>query len=1144
MQQQPSRIDPSQVPNWRVQKTAPNQLVERTLTPLQSDAYEIQLVKGQYLNVTAASAQLWLDLKVLFREPRPEAQDGGFAAPSRLCVSLVAPESASYWVVVGANGQTPPGTYQLQIELLQTPGPGFFERARAQQLAIELSRLYYDNRSKASLQKMSEVGEEAARLFGQLGMLKAQADMLNLVAEGWRQLGEYANALAVFERTLELSRAAGYQGKIAEALTFIGMCRYQLGDYRQAIAAYRESLPGWEQLQATGNQVLNMTGWTLMLLGESQLALSEMQQAAASFTASTTFYNRYLQISGDVKDWHFGLAFCLRGLGRIHALKGEKQPALDTLAEAIEHYKGAGDNYYEATLLNEMAEVYASLGDQGQALALCEKALRLEQHMGSRASEAQTAYLIGQLQQSAGEWDQAERSFQQTLEIRRGLSDRRGTAAALNSLGEVQLKHGATRLALSSFEEALALQREISDRYGEGLALNNLGVALATLGETARARAFLQQALALRRALGNREGEAQTLYQLARLTVQQPGQPGESLAEARRLLEAALGLTEQIRAGVLSQELRASYLGRVSDYYEFYTELLMRLHERAPQTGLHQQEALHAAEMARARSLLELLAESHTDIRADAPPDLLARERELRQQLSAKADFQMRLQTGLLPAGPHTPEQRASLARELQALNSEHQEVLARLRAASPRYAALMQPQPLTAAGIQQLLDSGTVLLEYALGTERSFLWLVTRDSVTSYVLPPRAEINAMAQRVYAALTARNQFVPGKTSAQRRARIVRADAEFAEVAGLLSQMVLAPAAGQLGHQRLLIVAQEALQFVPFAVLPEPAPSSRTAQPGGSVTRRPSVRAAWGAENTAAVARSRRRPATQSPLLVRHEIAYLPSASALALLRQQAPQRRSGLKEVAVLADPVFSQDDARLHGAPPSPGPSAKAALPSAHFTELRQALRDVGAAESAILGINRLPGTRWEAEHITSLVAPNQQMHALDFAANRGLATSAALKQYRIVHFATHALINTTHPGLSGLVLSLVDEQGRPQDGFLPAAEIFNLNFSARLVVLSACQTGLGKTVRGEGLVGMVQSFLYAGASSVAVSLWSQQDRTTAELMKLMYRRLLGRPKRAPAAALRAAQLEMLNSGRWPSPYFWAGFTVQGEYR
>src|SRR5205814_10361889 len=122
------------------------------------------------------------------------------------------------------------------------------------------------------------------------------------------------------------------------------------------------------------------------------------------------------------------------------------------------------------------------------------------------------------------------------------------------------------------------------------------------------------------------------------------------------------------------------------------------------------------------------------------------------------------------------------------------------------------------------------------------------------------------------------------------------------------------------------------------------------------------------------------------------------------------------------------------------------------------------------------------------------------DFKANRATATNTDLSQYRIVHLATHGLLNSQHPELSGVVLSLVDEQGRPQDGFLRLHEIYNLKLSADLVVLSACQTALGKDVRGEGLVGLTRGFMYAGAARVVACLWKVDDRATAEFMNGFY--------------------------------------------
>jgi CHAT domain-containing protein len=190
-----------------------------------------------------------------------------------------------------------------------------------------------------------------------------------------------------------------------------------------------------------------------------------------------------------------------------------------------------------------------------------------------------------------------------------------------------------------------------------------------------------------------------------------------------------------------------------------------------------------------------------------------------------------------------------------------------------------------------------------------------------------------------------------------------------------------------------------------------------------------------------------------------------------------------------------------------------------------------------------RLRYTRREADSIMALASPGTGLEAVDFEASKATATGSSLSQYRIIHFATHGLINSRHPELSGIVLSLVDEQGRPQDGFLRLHDVYNLKLGADLVVLSACRTALGKDVKGEGLVGLTRGFMYAGPPRVMASLWDVKDEATAELMKWFYQAML-RDNLRPAAALRSAQLSMLKEKRWEAAYYWAGFVLQGEWK
>jgi CHAT domain-containing protein len=290
-----------------------------------------------------------------------------------------------------------------------------------------------------------------------------------------------------------------------------------------------------------------------------------------------------------------------------------------------------------------------------------------------------------------------------------------------------------------------------------------------------------------------------------------------------------------------------------------------------------------------------------------------------------------------------------------------------------------------------------------------------------------------------------------------------------------------------------VVGDGALRYIPFAALPE--------------------------------------PGRGAPLLVRHEVVYLDSPSVLALQRKRLAGRQRAPLELAVVADPVFDSADPRL--AKPAAGLSPRPAQ------DLRRSADDLG-----LRGLDRLPESGREAAALLALAPRSRSLVLTGLAANKETVLSGALSRYRIVHFATHGLIHPSHPELSGLVLSQVDERGRPRDGFLHIYELQKLRLSADLVVLSACRTALGKEVPGEGLIGMSRGFMEAGAPRLVASLWSVGDRSTAELMRRFYQHMLDDSRSTPAAALREAQLSMLRDPQWSDPYHWAPFVLQGEWR
>jgi CHAT domain-containing protein/Tfp pilus assembly protein PilF len=768
---------------------------------------------------------------------------------------------------------------------------------------------------------------------------------------------------------------------------------------------------------------------------------------------------------------------------------GESYSALGELEKALEHYlrgyslvQNVGNNLETAQMFITIGGLYNKLGEPKEGLEYANRALAQFRDAKSLLGEANAFIGVAASHFVQGEYRETLDHVTQALALYRKAENRAGEARALDSLGVCYFRLGEPRKALEYFNQALDLGRVEKFPGGGAMTLQNLSRVYCHLGEPQKALECSTQALELSRASGDRMLEAIALKGLA-LAESLLGKYAEALAN----VEQAVRLAEFIRANAGGQDHRSSFLADNVGFYEFHIDLLMKMHAADPAAG-HDRAALAVSEQARARSLFELLHESHVDIRQGVDRALTARERGLRESLDAKLN-----DLGGASGAQDSEERKAGARREVARLTDEYRQVQDEIRRRSPRYAALGRPQPLEADEIQQALDGETVLLEYSLGDERSWLWVVGRNSVISYQLPPRAEIETAARKVY------------ESFANRPAKQGSPDSEFDSQAAALSQLLLGAAMSQLGGKRLVIVSQGALAYLPFAALPVP-----TA--GG-----------------------------YRPLIAEHEIVNLPSVSVLSVIRHETAGRRKAAKTVAVLADPVFSGEDARVKAAAAIKHGARGAVSDSAPTSAMKRAVRSVTGSDRT--GLQRLLFSREEAEAIASLAPASSVLKALDFLASRETAMSDELGQYGIIHFATHGLLDSSHPELSGLALSLVDEHGRERDGYLRLNEIYNLKLNADLVVLSACQTGLGKDIRGEGLIGLTRGFMYAGAPRVVASLWRVDDAATAELMKRFYRGMLKGGLR-PAEALRSAQLEMMSRPAWRSPYFWGGFTLQGEWK
>lgn len=850
-------------------------------------------------------------------------------------------------------------------------------------------------------------------------------------------------------------------------------------------------------------------------LGQICLGLGETRQAL-------DYYNRALPLARAARDRQVE-SESLVGFGTVCRVFGESYKALDYYNQALALARAMNDHLREDRILSAMALVYYVLGEYQKSLDIYSQCLLLARARGHKGKEASMLAHMGSVYNMMGDKQKALDSLNQALQLLEVRGDLLEQASVLQSIGRVYHSIREYQKAIHYLNQSLPLLSGAPSPNYEARARCNLGRAYVEMGEHQQALDHLNKGLQIWRATGDKSNTAEATHWLARLE-----RSRGNLSEALAQIDVALDIIEWMRTKAVTQELRSAFLGSVQTYYEFKIEVLTRLAKLDPSKN-YTASAFQVSEMARARSLLDTLVEAGADIRQDVSPGLLERERGIQQQLSAKAAEQMRLLSGSEPS-----KDLAAVEKQIEELSARYQEVQAEIRTTSPRYAALTQPEPLSLASIQQqLLDSQTVLLEYFLGAELSYLWVVTPDSIKGYELPKREEIEKLASRVYELLTARNRRVRFETVDEKRARIENADSEYAEAAAALSQVVLGPVAQEIAGKRLLIVSDGALQYIPFAALPEPS-------------------AVVGDQSSDARTRTKnngsRTAGYGQPLAILHEVVSLPSALTLSVLRREIAGRRPAPRTIAVLADPVFDKDDERVKAALSQqktgrPGINIQARSDGATLrSDIERSARESGWGEGEPR-IGRLPFTRKEAQVIADLVVPaSGRQQALDFEASRAIACSAELSQYRVVHFATHGFLNSAHPELSGIVLSLVDEQGRDQNGFLRAHEIYNLKLPAELVVLSGCRTGLGKEIKGEGLVGLTRAFMYAGAARVLVSLWDINDKATAEFMTRFYRAMLGKEQMRPAKALRAAQVSMWKERQWPSPYYWAAFVLQGE--
>ena len=380
------------------------------------------------------------------------------------------------------------------------------------------------------------------------------------------------------------------------------------------------------------------------------------------------------------------------------------------------------------------------------------------------------------------------------------------------------------------------------------------------------------------------------------------------------------------------------------------------------------------------------------------------------------------------------------------------------------------------------VLGDDSILLEYWLGDPESYLWILSRHDLKVFTLSSGSEIQRVATQLYNNLTVRAHLGSSENVAQRRGTVAAVEASNSALSHRLSELLLAPAGNHLESKHVFVASSGILSYLPFAALPDPLDAGK------------------------------------KPLGLTHQITNIPSAMAAAILRRARKTPAHSEKLLALLADPLYQGAQRTGKGSNPQ----------SLYLSKLRDA------------AMARLPYARREAESILTLASHDRTTLFQGVQASRAAIVRGDLNGHRIIHFATHGFVDTDEPSNSGILLSSVTPDGLSCDGMLRLHDVYKLRLSAELVVLSACETALGKEFKSEATLSLTGAFLSAGASQVVSTAWKIDDEATAEFMKVFYQNLL-RDGHSPGEALRFARIEISSRERWKAPYFWAGFLIHG---
>lgn len=774
-------------------------------------------------------------------------------------------------------------------------------------------------------------------------------------------------------------------------------------------------------------------------------------------------------------------ASAARYTGWALASLGFTEEALNEDNRGLQLCMSSGYAYGTAQIQAARGLLLAVTGETDRALADFQHARQVFHVVDDRDSEAVVLNELGVINEDLGNYQDSLQFYSRARQIFALLEDDSGEITAIDGAARAQLSFKRYPQAESLYRMELRRARRAKNYRDQASSLLNLGDIYARQGDYKRSNTLFSQALALCHAIEHAHAETDVLIHLGRLYVEE-GQYTAAIGSFQQAVRSANRIDRVSRQAEAHYGLASAYRAlKQYDQAKTESESAIQIIE-SERTKVSDFDS-RATYFASVHQYYQLYIDILMQLDQQHPEQGFA-------QLAFEAAEKSKVRSLLDMLASSSPETQCHGV----ALNASDNPSASTLPTGD---CAIPSASALALAQVQkEIQGDDVVLLEYALSPERSYLWLVEDGRISSILLPGEDRISQLAMKYRAALTAR-QPLPGGDP-HFAARVAYADQELDGLSQELSEMLLGPVAGSLTGKRVLVVPDGVLRYIPFAALQIPSKAGN----------KPNQR-----------------------LGEKFDVVTLPSASTLESLRAASARRSAPTRLAAVFADPVFAADDPRVRK-------QGRAKAPSVQIPTLSAALRDVPVNASRI---PRLIASGAEANAIARALSGQVDVET-GFDANREAVLSGNLSQYRYIHFATHGLLDSRRAELSGLILSLVDQNGQPQDGYLRVRDIYGLRLSADLVVLSSCSSALGKDVESEGIIGLTRAFLFAGSNRVISSLWKVDDEATKELMKAFYSQL--HAGATPAAALRSAQSTLAHDPHWKSPYYWAAFILQGEYK